>query len=119
MYLSKEDQSRGGKTAQSKVYYCHKCGGIGQGSSMVNNHLVGECNGKQGRKLKKATERNSHRLEEALHNTKVWRSEKINEEVREFMKANQESVRANIEELYRSIQVGLGDVMENYYKNIF
>ena len=117
--MTKEENSRGGQRQSQKVYYCHKCGGTGNGSSMVNNHLVRDCNGKQGRKLKKATERNSHRLEEALHNTKVWRSEKINEEVREFMKANQESVRANIEELYRSIQVGLGDVMENYYKNIF
>ena len=119
MHLKKEDQSRGGKTAQSKVYYCHKCGGIGQGSSMIQYHLEGDCNGIQGRKLKKATERNSHRLIEATHNTKVWKTEKINQEVREFMKANEKSVRANIEEIYRSIQVGFADVMDHYYKNIF
>lgn len=119
MYLSKEDQSRGGRNASQKVYYCHNCGAIASGNRMVSDHLAGDCKGKQGRKAKLATERNSHRLEEAMHNTKVWKSEKINEEVREFMKANQASVRANIEELYRSIQVGLGDVMENYYKNIF
>ena len=117
--MTREDNIQGGKTAQDKVYYCRKCGGIGQGSRMVHHHLQNDCGGVQGRKLKKATERNSHRLEEAIVNTHAWNAEKVNCEVRQFFQANQESVRAHIEELHMSIQDTLNETLTSYYKNIF
>ena len=117
--MTKEENSRGGQRQSQKVYYCHKCGGIGRSNSMVSSHLKHDCNGKQGRKLQKSTKELSDRLEEAIHNTKVWKTEQINKEVAEYLKANQASVRAQIEELHAAVRTGSHDVLEHYYQNIF
>jgi hypothetical protein len=119
MNLSKEDQSLGGRTAQSKVYYCENCCGIGKGSQMINNHFIRFCEGKQGRKLKKSTDLNAHRLEEAILNTKIWEAEQDIKHAAEVMKAQKDSALSHIEELRKISKEFLGDGLLEYYSKIF
>ena len=117
--LDKNDMSKGGTNAQSKVYYCERCCGIGKGSQMINNHLKRDCEGKQGRKLAKTTFLNAHRLEEAIVNTKVWEAEQQIKEATEIMKLQKASALAHIEELKAVSEDVMGNALLNYYSKIF
>ena len=119
MNCTKEGQSLGGRNASQKVYYCDKCGGIGSGNRMVSEHLAGDCEGIQGRKLKKSTERNSQHLEEAIVNTAEWRAEQRVKMAKEIMKDQQARVLADIEELRSVSKEYMGDALQTYYSKIF
>ena len=119
MRVSREDRSRGGRSAQDKVYYCEKCGGIGQGSQMINYHLKKDCEGIQGRKLIKATERNSHRLEEAIVNTAEWQAEQAIKDARAIMNEQKSRALASLEELRKVNNQVMSEAYETYYSKIF
>ena len=119
MNLTKDGQSRGGRNASDKVYYCHKCGGCGGGNRMVSHHIAGDCKGIQGRKLKISTENNSHRLEEAIINTAEWQAEKQIEEAKAMMKQQKLNVLTSLEELREVNNEVMSEAFESYYSKIF
>ena len=119
MNYTKEGQSLGGRNASQKVYYCDKCGGIGSGNRMISDHLAGDCQGIQGRKLKKSTEKNSHRLEEAIVNTREWQAQKQIELANQMAREHKAKVLASLEELRTVNNQVMSEAFETYYSKIY
>jgi len=115
--LTLEGNRKGGFANSQKIYYCEVCNGIGRNSGMVTNHLEG-CKG-MGRKLKKATEMNQHRLQEAMINTRGWKANKLVEETKQMLAEFQaDAIRDidNIKEINREV---MEDMIVSYYTQLF
>ena len=115
--FTKEDQSIGGTKQSQKVYHCAVCGGIGRGNRMVSDHLNG-CKG-MGRRLKKSTEDNSHRLQEAKANSELYFKERLVESLRKDYVRAKNDILDNIELLRTEFGAQFEASLEEYYTKKF
>ena len=117
--MNLENQQLGGLTATQKIYHCPTCNGLGRNQRFVHHHLANECDGKQKRKTAACTKENQHRLQEAMINSKEWKSNRLVAETNllfnEFKLAAIRDIE-NIREVNREV---VEDMLTSFYTKMF